>query len=495
MFSLSSDRIGDVSVTNADSVIANSSVASDAVRESIFISHATPEDNAFTLWLGNRLDAMGYDVWADIFRLKGGDNWEVVLEDAIRHRAGKVLVVSNPVSIAKQGVRNEISIALTTGKGIKDDSFVIPLRTAEYESSFQMVHAQRVDFMGGWAQGLRDLIETLEGAGIPRRGASERSRIWREISLRDGQSVVETGEKLISNWLRVKALPRDLRIYDFAGGISIGAKDRAIKSCPLPVVPLGRGFLTFASPPALHEHFGDSLPMSIAGIVETEEFLTRGAPGYRIDANDARRHVVDLMRQGFDRRLGQAGLQATEMASGRYMWWPDKNAAGVEQKAFSWKDGLSGRRQLVGQSKARNVFWHYGVSAWPATAPFRHFRLSGHVIFTVDGRSTVGDAKRMHTMRRTMCKSWRNDRWRDLMLAYLGWLVGDATELSIDMGGDAFMALEVPPVQFDVSFGLEAEATAAEEHEDEETGDILASSDDEAGFDDENDFDIPGDEE
>ncbi|NTJ36294.1 toll/interleukin-1 receptor domain-containing protein [Agrobacterium rhizogenes] len=472
----------------------NSSPASDVVRESIFISHATPEDNAFTLWLGNRLDAMGYDVWADIFRLHGGDNWEVVLEDAIRQRACKVLVVSNPVSVAKQGVRNEISLALATGKSIKDDSFVIPLGTAEHESSFQIVHAQRIDFMKGWAKGLRELIETLESAGIPRRGASERSRIWREISLRNGRNVVETTEKLVSNWVRVKALPRDLRIYDFAGGISIGAKDRAIKSCPLPVVPLGRGFLTFASPPALHEHFGDSLPMSIIGIVETEEFLTKGAPGHRIDVNDARRHVVDLMRRGFDGRLGQAGLQATEMASGRYMWWPDKNAAGVEQKAFSWKDGLSGRRQLVGQSKARNVFWHYGVSAWPATAPFCHFRLSGHVIFTVDGRSAVGDAKRMHTMRRTMCKSWRNDRWRDLMLAYLGWLVGDATELSIDMGGDAFMTLEVPPVQFDVSFGLEAGATAAEEQEDEETGDILASTD-EAGFDDENDFAIPGDEE
>lgn len=473
----------------------NSSSASDVVRESIFISHATPEDNAFTLWLGNRLDAMGYDVWADIFRLHGGDNWEVILEEAIRQRARKVLVVSNPVSVAKQGVRNEISLALATGKGINDDSFVIPLRMAEYEPSFQMVHAQRIDFMGGWAQGLRDLIETLESAGLPRRGASERSRIWRELSLRDGRSVVETGERLVSNWLRVKALPRDLRIYDFAGGISIGAKDRAIKTCSLPVVPLGRGFLTFASPPVLFEHFGDSLPMSITGIVETEEFLTRGAPDYRIDANDARRHVVDLMRQGFNHRLGQAGLQATEMASGRSMWWPDKNSAGLEKKAFSWEDGLSGRRQVVGQSKARNVFWHYGVSAWPATAPFPHFRLSGHVIFTVDGRSTVGDAKRMHMMRRTLCKSWRNDRWRDLMLAFLGWVVGDATEMSIDMGGDAFITLEVPPVQFDVPFGLDADATAVEEQVEEEAGDILASSDDDTVFDDENDFNLPEDEE
>jgi hypothetical protein len=29
-------------------------------RRALFISHATPEDNAFTLWLGAKLTALGY---------------------------------------------------------------------------------------------------------------------------------------------------------------------------------------------------------------------------------------------------------------------------------------------------------------------------------------------------------------------------------------------------------------------------------------------------
>ena len=40
----------------------------------MFISHAAPEDNAFTLWLGAKLAAMGYEVWADVLRLRGGDD-------------------------------------------------------------------------------------------------------------------------------------------------------------------------------------------------------------------------------------------------------------------------------------------------------------------------------------------------------------------------------------------------------------------------------------
>lgn len=43
------------------------------MRESIFISHATPEDNDFTRWLGSKLELAGYKVWHDLVRLKGGD--------------------------------------------------------------------------------------------------------------------------------------------------------------------------------------------------------------------------------------------------------------------------------------------------------------------------------------------------------------------------------------------------------------------------------------
>ena len=42
-------------------------------RQSIFISHATPEDNGFVRWLGARLELAGFSVWHDLARLKGGD--------------------------------------------------------------------------------------------------------------------------------------------------------------------------------------------------------------------------------------------------------------------------------------------------------------------------------------------------------------------------------------------------------------------------------------
>ena len=38
-------------------------------REAIFISHAAPEDNAFTIWLGAKLSALGCEVWTSFQNL------------------------------------------------------------------------------------------------------------------------------------------------------------------------------------------------------------------------------------------------------------------------------------------------------------------------------------------------------------------------------------------------------------------------------------------
>lgn len=47
----------------------------DSVRDTVFISKATPEDDEFVLWLAPRLEAAGYRVIADILTLEPGDRW------------------------------------------------------------------------------------------------------------------------------------------------------------------------------------------------------------------------------------------------------------------------------------------------------------------------------------------------------------------------------------------------------------------------------------
>jgi hypothetical protein len=158
-------------------------------RVALFISHANPEDNQFTIWLGAKLSALGYEVWADLLRLRGGDDWQRKLERALRNRARKVLLVANPMAVDKQGVRNELQIASTVGRTIGDHEFIIPLRLAPFDAPFLIAHAQYIDFQRGWALGFAELLRTLEETyKVPRR-VVDGTAIWRDIQLihaRDG---------------------------------------------------------------------------------------------------------------------------------------------------------------------------------------------------------------------------------------------------------------------------------------------------------------------
>jgi hypothetical protein len=187
-----------------------------AARQTVFISHANPEDNAFTLWLGAKLTALGYEVFADVLRLRGGDDWERVLEAAIREKATKVLLAATPHGVQKQGVRNEITIATQTAKKIGDKQFIVPLRLAPFDAPLQIAQAQYIDFSQGWAHGLGELLALLEELRIPRAGGTGHAGLWQGVQLKDARVVAATSERLVSNWLTVESLPARIFFYDFS---------------------------------------------------------------------------------------------------------------------------------------------------------------------------------------------------------------------------------------------------------------------------------------
>lgn len=60
-----------------------------ADRNYLFLSHATPEDNAFATWLGAKLAEAGYEVWSDILKLGGGETfWDDCPRISVECRAG-----------------------------------------------------------------------------------------------------------------------------------------------------------------------------------------------------------------------------------------------------------------------------------------------------------------------------------------------------------------------------------------------------------------------
>jgi len=102
------------------------------------------------------------------------------------------------------------------------------------------------------------------------------------------------------------------------------------------------------------------------------------------------------------------------------------------------------------------------------TAPLRHVCVAGRVVFTSDGYNPLGNAKWLHRLRRSFCKSWRNDKWRDLLLAFWFWLAEGAAFVDVPMGEGAVLRLKLPPVSFDAAFGIETPDDSAAVPNDED---------------------------
>ena len=458
-------------------------VAPRPAREAVFISHATPEDNAFTLWLGGKLTALGYQVFADLLRLKGGDDWERILEDAIRNKAKRFLLVATPLGVQKQGVRNEITLANETAKRLNEDGFIVPLRLAAYAPPLQIAHAQYINFEKGWAEGLTELIALLDEVGVPKNALGDNAQTWQSLQLKDARTVGSGPELLVSNWLAIKTLPASIAFYDFKGGIAIGAAQAAVRACTIPIAAHNRGFISFAPLHQLQDYFGPNLPLQIVDTCETDAFLSSGWPSQRLSPKDCRPKFTDISRRALDTYFESKGLRPFEYADGRNAWWATSRHVTMDQKSFAWAD-LKGRRQLVGRSEKRGFYWHYGVSCWARSGPIRHVRVAGRVVFTSNGHELIGDARRVHRMRRTFCKGWRNDKWRDLLLAFWFWLAEGAEFVDIALGEGVAMRLGLPPKTFDAAFGISSSSDAITS-DDEEDDELMIDRDgDDQGDDD-----------
>jgi hypothetical protein len=421
-----------------------------AERNALFLSHASPEDNAFTIWLGAKLAAFGYEVWADVLRLSGGEDWQRKLESAIRDRAFKVLLAANANAVNKQGVRNELQIASDVAKKIDDKAFVIPLRLGAFDAPFVIAQAQYINFETSWAAGLQELLQTLNDVYKVPCGGSPNLGLWTNLQLLHGKPVTPRSESLISNWLEVRRLPATLRFLPPGA-----ARMHRAALGVYPRVEYGESLLSVQSAGARDQ-------LSIA----TEEFLQNGWPRLGIGLDEGRRLFTALANQALGQLFELKSLASFPMANRQLSWWLPK---GVQDSrvSFRWA-GIAGSRQLQGFSARRKVYWHFGVSTAFRSRPFPHVRIKSRLLFSEDGRTPIEKPKRTQRLRKSFAKGWRNARWRDMMLAFLYW-IGDGTSvLNVPMADDEDLVLSLPPLAFTSPISITDASVGDEDMDDPE---------------------------
>jgi TIR domain-containing protein len=414
------------------------SKASPFGRKTIFISHANPEDNDFVLWLYNRLLRAGYTVWADLKDLSGGTTTWDEIEQQIRFAAAKVVVVLSKSSQSKQGVLDEVNLAISVERSRKLADFVVPIKLDDLpyvDVRANLARKNIINFSQGWSSALADLLNDLRKSGVKREAQDPSANNFAEqfVDARSSDVGVIAKEEIVdTNWLEILSLPPRLFFLEFPVRLS---KDVFGLFQSDMLFFAYREFIgTFSSEAEILWPTGLPRPQRTI-TVDTEQLLKDGASGLmQIAPHEARRGIAGLLRKAWRQYASSLGLIEFAISNRRHIYAFPAGFAEADKAQFV-EDGTKHSRKLAGKSEKRNVRWHLAVELVPRLSGVSRFAFKSHVLFSGDDGKFISDIARQHSLRRSFCRSWWNDRWRTLMLATLSWLSKDEISMAFPLGG------------------------------------------------------------
>lgn len=419
-------------------------------RDVIFVVGATPADDAFTLWLGPKLEARGYRVFANILTMEPGDRWRKVISRILEHRAAKVLVLCSAESLGDDAVQDEIDHARDIADQLGDARFIIPLRLEEGRKITGLRDAVPVDFVRSWGAGLAALEKTLRRQSVPRQSREfSPDPNWDLFRKRGAIPLVNEPERLTSNWVTIQELPDDIHFYEFTGPVEEGKIKRQAERLSYPAIPFKKGVFTFADPPEVEEDFAGIGRMKLAHSVPVQDFVQTGAAALTLKKRDASATMVRILNEAWVRYCRAEGMIEYAYAqSAGFHISPDQASNG--QRVPWGKQGA--RRSSMLRNIARKHIWQFGVTALPAFWPYWHMKMKARVLFAADngtpGGVRIDDPKKMHRLRRSICTGWRNKQWHGRLLAFLEILSGESAFIRVPLAPGRFMLLASEPALF-----------------------------------------------
>jgi hypothetical protein len=419
-------------------------------RDTLLLSHANPEDNEFTLWLALQLASHGYKVWSDLTKLLGGEVFWDKIEDVIRNGAAKVLYVLSRTSNTKDGPLRELHLAQSVARREQLSDFVIPLHIDDLppgDVTIEITRINSVPFDRSWAAGFAVLLEKLEADKVAKDPRFNQTAVadWWRMKFSAEEGVRRESEEYLSNWFPVK-IPSHV-YYHTISRKSIG-KIEVPSVLPYAAVQEGISLITFAEAADFEEKLGPEIY-----IAEPSKPLEVGE---LLQETDFGKHLFRLLRLAWEHMLAERQLPIYELANKARCFYFPKGHLRNDKVFFMGVDGSWTYRAMVGFSTRTNPttgvrekrYWHFAMEARPLVHPTLAYVFKPHVLFTNDGVTPWESKKRLAAARRSQCRGWWNDEWRDRMLAVATYLCSDCAEIHMPLGSSAGLTVAPTPLLF-----------------------------------------------
>lgn len=451
------------------------------MRDTIFVSHSTPEDNEFTIWLASKLELMGYKVWIDKNALLGGEKFWEEIDSAIRNLTIKFLLVySNNIFIKdefnrpvggklKDGVYKEYSFAESIGKNEKIKDFIIPLNIddADYNLFIGLDRSNQISFNNNWAKGLIQLEKKLVKDEIPIHN-KERTEFgnWYQTEFLQYETITSKNELYYSNWWEIRKLPDYFYLYEF------DKKEQATgirkQKNPYPISQISNflsSFNTYTEFTYQSEGIDYKLKPKRTFQIKITDVLMGFDSSKFPTLRDTENHFKSLLKETFHQIMKQRGMYWYEMANKKLAYYFTIQSLPNRKVKFSFlfKDRNKvkpKKKNLIGKHLEIGL-WHYAISVKPILSPFLGYSLKNHICFTNDGfnvwqKDVKGkfetDKDKIHTHRRRKGKTFFNEEWRDLFLAFINGLKKDG-QILINLSDNFKLEMPDHPIFYWADFG------------------------------------------
>jgi hypothetical protein len=432
------------------------------MRDMLFVSHANPEDNEFTRWITLQLANEGYGVWCDLTKLLGGERFWDDIQAAIRDRTVKFLYVLSKTSNVKDSPRDELEVALKEQRLEKLKDFVIPLWIDDLPPSdfyIRLTNLVAIPFRKGWRPGFATLLEKLERDAVPKRDGfgPEAVRSWWRTFRSPTFAVRETPETLLSNWFPVAPVEyhlHDLRRAD-PGPLTLP------DALPHPAVHHNQYLVTFATAADMAPYLG---PLHIEG---TRHFTLSPSMDGEVEGFWTRREktaaITQLLNQAWQQFVVRRGLPSFGFANKRLAFYFKLGTAKDDRVEYFDDDGTRHWRNVVGTTTRganadgtpRLRYWHFSLEARAVVNPRLGFMVKPHVLFSDDGATIWSSSAQLHRARRSHCRQWWNDRWRDLILGTMAWLAEGQEGVRLPVGQTGTVSVSVTPLEIESPFSYD----------------------------------------
>lgn len=421
------------------------------MRDTIFISHATPEDNEFTIWLASRLELLGYKVWIDKTELLGGEIFWADIEDAIKNKAIKFLLVysgnildKNDSSKVKGGIQKEIDLArevIKQNPDLKDFLTLLHIDQAPYNLFTGSQDLNQIPFNSNWAEGLEVLLKKFQKDSVPKSNTELQTSFseWYLEHYLIKNPIIEKKELYYTNWWSVEHIPEQFYIFRFTNAEQAKAIHAANKDV-LAVINANciTSFEKNINFEILHDNEAIKLEPSEIHEIKISELLLGNEREAFPTKRDSENYFKKLFKRAIHILFRNNKLNWYELANKNLAYYHTVESLPTSKVNFSYP-----YRPATAKPKLKNLYgkhfdnkWHFAVSVKPILTPYLGFNVKSHIVFTTDGFKTLEDKDLIHSLRRKKGKRMFNEEWRDLLLAFINSFKNRENQIPIKVSGN-----------------------------------------------------------